>query len=147
MTRTCLTAAPRMPSAPWTRYASVSATTLWYAAAPTRRSPRVRLPCGARTPNTAPFAGSFARLVVADLELLHRAVDDEIVVIEHQRTRDAVLVQFERHRIERRLLTAVGLGRTVVIAHRHRPAGLRLPLVALAGDIGRRGRMAARDRQ
>src|SRR5258708_30234893 len=63
---------------------------------------------------------SLTRLGILDVELSERAGNDEIVVIEHQRPRDAVLAQFKRHRINRCLLAVLGLGVAVVIAHRDR---------------------------
>ncbi len=51
---------------------------------------------------------SLTRLAVLHIELAHGAADDEVIVVQHQRPRDAVLIEFERHRIDRRLLAAVG---------------------------------------
>src|SRR6267154_1288028 len=51
---------------------------------------------------------SLTRLGILDVEFAHRAGDDKIIVVEHQRARDAVLVQFERHRINRRLFAVLG---------------------------------------
>ena len=65
-----------------------------------------------------------------------RAGNDEISVVEHQRPRDAVLVEFERHRVDRRLLAVLDLGLAVVIAHRHRPARQRFHHVVGGGGIG-----------
>src|SRR5947207_4587272 len=64
-----------------------------------RRPPRSTL-----FPYTTLFRSRLGVLAVLDVELAERAGDDEIIVVEHQRSRDAVLVQFERHRIDRRLL-------------------------------------------
>src|SRR3954452_14958503 len=65
---------------------------------------------------------SLTRLGILDIKLAHRARYHKIIVIQHQRAGDAVLEQFERHRIHRRLLAVLGLGVAIVIAHRDRPA-------------------------
>src|SRR6266487_2286000 len=62
------------------------------------------------------------RLRILDVELAHRARDDEIIVVEHQRPRHAVLIELERHCIDRGLLAVFGFGVAVVIAHRDRPS-------------------------
>src|ERR1700686_4673895 len=61
-------------------------------------------------------------LCVLDVEPAERPGNDEVVVIEHQRARHAVLEQLERHRIDRRLLAVLLPGVAIVIADRHRPA-------------------------
>jgi len=71
-----------------------------------------------------------------DVELAERTGDHEIIVIKHQRPRHAVVEQFERHRIDRRLLAFLGLGVAVEIADRHRPARQRFHLLAAGGGIG-----------
>src|SRR5471032_1024897 len=61
----------------------------------------------AMTTQAWPLPPSLTRLGildVLDVEFSHRAGNDEVVVVQHQRTRDAVLEQFERHRVDRRLL-------------------------------------------
>src|SRR5499426_4618205 len=63
---------------------------------------------------------SLAGLAVADLDRGELAADGEIVVVEHQRARDAVLVDLELDGVDRRGIAA--LGRLVEIAHRDRPA-------------------------
>src|SRR6266852_4728880 len=65
---------------------------------------------------------SLTRPGILDVEFSQGAGNDEIIVVEHQGPRDAVLEQFERHRINRRLLAVLGLGVAVVIAHRNRPS-------------------------
>src|SRR5258706_15691364 len=50
---------------------------------------------------------SLTRLRVPDVEFSQRAGNDKIIVVEHQGPRDAVLEQFERHRINRRLLAVL----------------------------------------
>src|ERR1700730_9190487 len=59
---------------------------------------------------TASETRSLTRLRVLDVELAHLSGNHKIVVVEHQRPRDAVLVEFERHRIDRRLLAILGPG-------------------------------------
>src|SRR5436305_1488561 len=44
-------------------------------------------------------AGSLTRLRVLDVEFAHLPGNDKIVVVEHQRARDAVFVEFEGHGI------------------------------------------------
>src|SRR5215813_3953983 len=87
-------------------------------------------------PNLHSRPPSRARLGVLDLERLELARDREAVVVEQKRARDAVLVEFERDRIDRYLLAR--LGGLLEIAHRHRPAlhaGERL--LALGGVVRR----------
>src|SRR5205807_3156797 len=57
---------------------------------------------------------SLTRLGIPDVELAERAGDDEIIIVEHQRPRDAVLEQFKLYRVDRRLLAVGGLGVAVV---------------------------------
>src|SRR5258708_255969 len=66
-------------------------------------------------------APSLARRGVLDLQLAHLAGDDELAVVERERARDAVLVELEADRIDRRLLALLLLG-AVEIADRDRPA-------------------------
>ena len=77
------------------------------------------------------------RLRVPDVEFSQRAGNDKIIIVEHQGPRHAVLEQFERHRINRRLLAVLGLGVAVVIADRDRPAHRRFHLVVGGRGIGR----------
>src|SRR5262249_8312935 len=62
---------------------------------------------------------SAARRAVAHLQRGELAADGEVVVIEHQRPRDAVLVDLEPNRIDRQLVVP---RRLVEIAHRYRPS-------------------------
>src|ERR1700693_682750 len=66
-------------------------------------------------------ARSLALRRLLDVELAHGAGDDEIVVVELERARDAVLVEFEADRIDRGLLAALLVG-AVEIADGHGPA-------------------------
>ncbi len=74
-----------------------------------------------------------------NFELRHLARDDEVVVIERQRARDAVLVQFETDRIDRSLLAR--LVRLVVvsfeIADADRPAAHVQQHIVLGGGVVR----------
>src|SRR5436305_5371514 len=65
--------------------------------------------------------GLRAGLGILDLQRLELATDREVVVVEHQRARDAVLVKLERDRIDRDLLAA-RLITALEIAHGHGPA-------------------------
>src|SRR5882757_10722087 len=56
---------------------------------------RFRVRANAR-PGMTGCRPSLARLGILDLELAHRAGNDEVIVVEHQRAGDAVLEQFER---------------------------------------------------
>src|SRR5262245_22416425 len=67
-------------------------------------------------------SSSRARLRVLDLQRRELATDREVVVVEHQRARDAVLVKLERDCIDRELLAVLLLLGLVEIAHRDRPA-------------------------
>src|SRR6266403_1744087 len=78
------------------------------------------------------------RLGVLDVEFAHRAGNDEIIVVEHQRPRNAVLVKLERHRVDRRLLAVRGFGVAVVIAHGHRPPRQRFHRVVRCRRVRRR---------
>src|SRR5258708_15033797 len=60
-------------------------------------------------------------LGVLDVEFVDLAGNDEVIVVKHQGPRNPVLIEFERHRIDRRLLAAVGLGSAVVITDGIRP--------------------------
>src|SRR5262245_10342757 len=51
---------------------------------------------------------SFTRLGVLGVELAERAGNHEIIVVEHQGPRHAVLEQLERHGIDGRLLAFLG---------------------------------------
>src|SRR5689334_6628717 len=68
-----------------------------------------------------PSYSSLAGGRVLDLELAHVAADHEIVVVERERARDAVLVELEADRVDRCLLTARGIV-AVEIADGDRPA-------------------------
>src|SRR5882724_906675 len=81
---------------------------------------------------------SLAGLRILDVEFSHRAGNDEIIVVEHQRPRDAVLVKLERHRVDRRLLAVLGFGVAVVIAHGHRPPRQRFHHVVGCRRVRRR---------
>src|SRR5215475_4622979 len=67
------------------------------------------------------FSALRAGLRFLDLQRLELAADGEVVVVEHQRARDAVLVKLERDRVDRNLLTARLVG-ALEIAHGHGPA-------------------------
>src|SRR4051794_12098929 len=77
---------------------------------------------------------SIAGLAVLRVELAHRARNHKIVVIEHKLARDAVLVELERHRVDRRLLAFLLLGLAVEIADGDGPALERFHVL-----VGRRG--------
>src|SRR6202008_2819302 len=66
-------------------------------------------------------ATSLAGLAIPDLQRGELARDRKVVVVEHESTRNAVLVHLELDRVDGRLLAAAGLG-AVEIAHRYRPA-------------------------
>src|SRR5215831_18904536 len=87
---------------------------------------------GARS--RAPLPTLLAGLAIPQLDRLELAADGEIVVVEQQRARDAVLVELELDRIDRRLVA--GIGRLVEIAHRHRPAPQRRERILAGGGIG-----------
>src|SRR5215510_13514447 len=78
---------------------------------------------------------SLAGLAVADLDRGELAADGEIVVVEHQRARNAVLVELELDRIDRRLVAALCV--LVEIAHRDRPALEAGERLLAGGGIGR----------
>src|SRR5262245_29836430 len=90
---------------------------------------------------------SVAGLGVADLERGELATDREVVVVENERARDAVLVELELDRIDRRLVAARGVA--VEIAHRDRPAlearELRLAGGGILGNALVRRDLAADD--
>src|SRR5262249_56480780 len=86
---------------------------------------------------------SVTRFGLSDLDRGELAADGEIVVIEHERAGDAVLVKLECNRIHRNLIPA--LGRSVEITHGNRPtleAGERL----LTRCRVRRGEFVRHDR-
>src|SRR2546423_15638181 len=89
---------------------------------------RFPAPANARPGMTA-FRPSLARPGILDVEFAERTGNHEIIIVEHQRARDAVLEQFELHRVDRRLLAVAGFGVAVVIAHRYRPARQRFHLL------------------
>src|ERR1700730_276119 len=124
-------------------------TTLWLAMTVSKPSwlfeNRIR-PSTRNDEQKAP-APSLTRLGILDVEFAHRAGDDKIIVVEHQRPRDAVLVQLERHRINRGLFAVLGSGVAVVIAHRDRPPGQRFHRVARGGGVWYRDGPTARDRR
>ena len=92
-------------------------------------------------------AASVAGLAVADLERGELAADGEVVVVEDERARDAVLVELELDRIDRRLVAARRVA--VEIAHRDRPAlearELRLAGGGIVGNALVRRDLAADD--
>src|SRR6266403_247705 len=83
-------------------------------------------------------AGLLTRLGVLDVEFAHRAGNDEIIVVEHQRPRDAVLVKLERHRVYRRLLAVLGFGVSFAIPADHRPPRQRFHRVVRCRRVRRR---------
>src|SRR5258705_9877977 len=83
-------------------------------------------------------AGLLTRLGVLDVEFAHRAGNDEIIVVEHQRPRDAVLVKLQRHRVYRRLLAVLGFGVAIVIADWPRPPRQRFHRVVRCRRVTRR---------
>ena len=92
------------------------------------------------------FAALLAGLGFLDVDLAHRARDDEIVLVQRQCAGDAVLVQFERHRVDRRLFTGIGFRRPVVVAYRDWPPRLGFELLVGGCGIRLRGRFRPRNR-
>src|SRR5262245_66551424 len=64
----------------------------------------------------------WAGLRILDLQRGELAADREVVVVEHQCARDAVLVELERDRVDRNLLAGLFLFCLVEIAHGDGPA-------------------------
>src|SRR5215813_2522730 len=92
--------------------------------------PRTGYSAMARRPQTFNgFCPSLAGLGILHVEFAERAGNDEIIIVQHECARDAVLVELERHRIDRRLLAVFRLGLAIVIAHGDGPAGLRFHLL------------------
>src|SRR5258708_13334225 len=81
-----------------------------------RRTARAKL--RSRQTTTRRCSPSVAGGAVLELDRGQLAADCELVVVEHQRARDAVLVDFEPDRIDRRLVIPGG---SIEIAHPARP--------------------------
>src|SRR6266702_2072908 len=91
---------------------------------------------------TEPYPLLLAGLRGLDLERAHLAVDDEVAVVELERARDAVLVHFERDRVDRRLFARLVvrlLGGLVEIADGHWPARKAGELVLAGRGVFRLG--------
>src|SRR5215469_9162286 len=102
-----------------------------------------------RKPGHDKLRSSLAGRRVLNVELAHVARDDEVVVVELQRPRDAILVKLERDGIDRGLLLTLGIV-AVEIADRHRPAGEALERRLSGSGVGRHllvGRDGAADQR
>src|SRR3981081_782514 len=130
---TCSIAAPPRPNRQSTGCGNGSATkpSSRASGSRTRMTDRRRR----RTNETRSCRRLLAGLGVANLERRELAADGEIVVVEHERARDAVFVELELDRIDRCLFA--GLGRLVEITHGDRPALEPGERFLARGGIGR----------